>query len=501
MDYAKTRYSDRLQTSYRCDMSAVLTTFALFKGAHNRSRRADWISMRIFLSIIRVVCLVTLPISLAVAQRLTSDEVRPPLEEIRSEVLNLQLDYGRLDPRMLEPLEQFSQQLIDAQFFNEALEVLDQAIQIVRFSEGLYSPSQFPFLIRRIETFGNQGNWVEARELIEHATWLLNRQENEINTSWLDSMLQLTDIHLWGVASDLLPLQSYHFRQAERLNSTAVRASKFALDPKDTRLPEFIYKQVLQEYLQSVAVEAGGKTSISLRRYSSRGLAHTRRDSRASSYFSGLYKLAEIYALFESQDQPDLEGMAMVEIYLGDWQVLFGNSEAAARSYARANQLLLDAGIDQLTINRVFAEPKLLPAFNFISSWEQALAGLDARDQPSPSVEDVSNFSFRQWSPQFPYSKAPVDYGADDSLEMDDEYAIFSFNLAGLEEGGRWHRGRFRKGVSSPRDLELLTINFREPVDRMELENSILNLNFRPKLEDGAPQSVNATLSYQFAGE
>ena len=163
MDYAKTRYSDRLQTSYRCDMSAVLTTFALFKGAHNRSRRADWISMRIFLSIIRVVCLVTLPISLAVAQRLTSDEVRPPLEEIRSEVLNLQLDYGRLDPRMLEPLEQFSQQLIDAQFFNEALEVLDQAIQIVRFSEGLYSPSQFPFLIRRIETFGNQGNWVEAR--------------------------------------------------------------------------------------------------------------------------------------------------------------------------------------------------------------------------------------------------------------------------------------------------------------------------------------------------
>ena len=144
---------------------------------------------------------------------------------------------------------------------------------------------------------------------------------------------------------------------------------------------------------------------------------------------------------------------------------------------------------------------RLLPAFNFISSWEQALAGLDARDQPSSSDEEVSSFSFRQWSAQFPYSEAPVGYGADGPLETDDEYAIFSFNLVGLEEGGRWYRGRFKEGISSPRDLELLTINFREPVNRMELENSILNLNFRPKLEDGAPQSANATLFYQFAGE
>ncbi|HAC87044.1 MAG TPA: hypothetical protein DCF95_03780, partial [Gammaproteobacteria bacterium] len=321
--------------------------------------------------------MLSLAISPAAAQRLTTEEVRGPLEEVRSEVLNLQFDYGRLDRRMLEPLEQLSQQLIDVGLYDEAHEVLDQVIQIVRVSEGLYSQSQFPFIIKRIETFGNQGDWVEARELMEHVTWLLNRRENTISLSLLDSMLKLVDIHLWGVASDLVPLQSYHFRQAERLNSVAVRVSRFALEPEDSRLPEFIYKQVLQEYLQFEAMQAEGKTSISLRRYSNKGLAHTRRDARAASYFSGLYKLAELHALFEKQDQPDLEGMAMAEIYLGDWQVLFGNSEAAARSYARANQQLLEAGIDQEKINQAFAEPKLLPALNFVSSWEQAQATLD----------------------------------------------------------------------------------------------------------------------------
>ena len=336
---------------------------------------------------------------------------------------------------------------------------------------------------------------------MEHVTWLLNRRENTISLSLLDSMLKLVDIHLWGVASDLVPLQSYHFRQAERLNSVAVRVSRFALEPEDSRLPEFIYKQVLQEYLQSKAMEAEGKTSISLRRYSNKGLAYTRRDARAASYFSGLFKLAELHALFEKRDQPDLEGMAMAEIYLGDWQVLFGNSEAAARSYARANQQLLEAGIDQGKINQAFAEPKLLPALDFVSSWEQAQATLDTPEN-GPSVDGVvSSFSFRQWSAQFPYSIAPVGYGRDVTPETDREYAMFSFNLVGLEERSRWYRGRLKRDVSSPRDLELLSINSRQPVSRRELENSIQNLNFRPKLEGGVPQSANATLFYQFAGE
>ena len=457
--------------------------------------------MRIFLSISTAVCLSSLVISPTAAQRLTTEEVRGALEEIRSEVLNLQFDYGRLDRRMLEPLEQFSQQLIDVGLYNEAHEVLDQVIQIIRVSEGLYSQSQFPFIIKRIETFGNQGNWVEARELMEHVTWLLNRRENTISASLLDSMLKLVDIHLWGVASDHVSLQSYHFRQAERLNSIAVRVSRFALETEDSRLPEFIYKQVLQEYLQSVAVEAQGKTSISLRRYSNRGLALTRRDARTASYFSGLYKLAELYALFERRDQPDLEGMAMAEIYLGDWQVLFGNSEAAARSYTRANQQFLDAGIEQGKINQAFAEPKLLPALNFVSSWEQAQATLDSPENGLSIDGVVSNFSFRQWSAQFPYSIAPVGYGRDVIPETDREYAMFSFNLVGLEERSRWYRGRLKKDVSSPRDLELLSINSSQPVSRSELENSIQNLNFRPKLEGGVPQSANATLFYQFAGE
>ena len=76
---------------------------------------------------------------------------------------------------------------------------------------------------------------------------------------------------------------------------------------------------------------------------------------------------------------------------------------------------------------------------------------------------------------------------------------MFAFNLTGLEEIGRWYKGRLTKEVSSPQNVELVTQRFNQPMDWLELENAIQDFRFRPKLIDGVPQSVNATLLYQLA--
>ncbi len=421
------------------------------------------------------------------------------LASIRLDIAELEAGSSRLDRGMLEPLDQFSQQLVGAGRYGEAHQVLDQAVQIIRVNEGLYSPTQFPYVLRRIENYGNEGDWRHAREMMEHMDWLLHRGENAIDTSLMDAMLKLVDIHLWGVANDHVSMQSFHFRSAQRLNGIAIRVATAAWGEDDPRFPALVYKQVVQQYLQTVAVEMGGGTGIGLRRFSNTGLARSRREARTGYYYSGLRLLDRNRRVYLNQPEPNLEGMAMAEMYIADWQVLFGNSEAAAFSYARSNALLLEVGIEQQEINRFFAHPKLIPALDFVDSWDSALVLIDEPTSANSLEESVSSFNFQQWSSQFPHYLAPFDFDADPLSAPEDDYAMFAFNLTGLEEIGRWYKGRLTKEVSSPQNVELVTQRFNQPMDWLELENAIQDFRFRPKLIDGVPQSVNATLLYQLA--
>ena len=79
------------------------------------------------------------------------------------------------------------------------------------------------------------------------------------------------------------------------------------------------------------------------------------------------------------------------------------------------------------------------------------------------------------------------------------EYAIFSFNLLGLEQARRWYRGRLKKNVSSPRNLELINREITRSIDWLELTESIRDLHYRPKLVNGEAQTVSATLYFQLA--
>ncbi|HAJ77054.1 MAG TPA: hypothetical protein DCM64_11450 [Gammaproteobacteria bacterium] len=455
--------------------------------------------MRYYSSLTVITFLASLAAGSANSQQSVLTETELELARIRGDIAQLEAGSSRLDRGMLELLDQFSQQLMETGRYSEAHQVLDQAVQIIRVNEGLYSPAQFPYVLRRIETYGNQGDWRHAREMMEHMDWLLIRGENTIDTALMDSILNLVDIHLWGVANDSISMQSFHFRAAQRLNSIAIRAATAAWGEDDQRLPALIYKQLVQQYLQTVAVEVGGGTGIGLRRYSNSGLARSRSDARAGYYYSGLRLLSRIQRVYSDQPEPNSEGMAIAEVYLADWHVLFGNSEAATFSYARSNTLLLEAGIEQREINRFFAHPKLIPALDFVDSLDSGLESIDDPISSNSLEEGVSSFNFQQWSSQFPHYLAPVDFDVNQFSMPEEGFAMFTFSLTGLEEIGRWYRGRWKNEVSSPQNVELVTQRFNQPMDWLELENAIQDFRFRPKLIDGVPQSVTATLLYQLA--
>ena len=140
----------------------------------------------------------------------------------------------------------------------------------------------------------------------------------------------------------------------------------------------------------------------------------------------------------------------------------------------------------------------MLPLIEFHGSFETALAA--SQDVKTIDGEGSNtNFTFKQWSSQFPRTVAPVDYDEREVGLDEREYAIFSFNLLGLEQARRWYRGRLKKNVSSPRNLELINREITRPIDWLELTESIRDLHYRPKLVNGEAQTVSATLYFQLA--
>lgn len=443
-----------------------------------------------------------LAVTPVLAQQLEISAIQADLDQTREQVTQLEFSYGRLDRRLLEPLDLFNQQLVDAERFAEAHTVLNHVIQITRVSEGLYSQTQLPFLVRRIENLGNLRDWEEARESMEHLSWLLSRNENVIDEVLIESMVNLADLHLWGVADDFARMQGFHFKAAERINNLAIRAAATAWGENDRRLPAIIYKAVIQKYLQAVAVDVGGSTGLSLRAYSSTGAARSRSDARILRYYSGLRLLDSIRRVYANQEPPDLEGLALAEMYVADWQVLFANPDASEIAYKRSNDLLLLAGIEQSAINEFFQQPKMLPAPEFLASFDEAISPLADSEQADLAHSTIPTLNFKQWSASFTYAVALVEYGVyPDFDNEDDEFAMFSFNLSGLEVVTRWYRGQYKKSISVAQDLQLLDQQFFQPVDWEELEHRIKEVRFRPKLVNGIPQTVNTTLLYRLASE
>lgn len=436
------------------------------------------------------------------AQQAELDDAGIDLDVTALQLDQLQISMGRLDPRLLEPLEVYSDQLSDAGQYQQALDILDQALQITRISEGLYDGSQFSLLIKKIEILGKRNDWRDAQEWMDHLSWLLTRSENAINEELIDSFMRLSELHLSSVAQNQPAMQGYHFSEAARANQLAIQVAMSLWGRYDLRLPPLLYRKALQHYLQVRAINAGGKTSLSLRKVPGTEFVRPRGDARMSQFFTGLSLLSEIRNIYLNQQEPDLQAIALSELYIADWNVMFVNPQAAEISYRSSFDGLLRAGIDRQEINRFFAVPAILPALSLVTSWEQLVSQNNTTSLSVSADGEGVRFNYQEWSRTFPFVRTPL---AGDLMNSTADYeenaALFSFSLLGLEEVARWYQGRRKKSISAPSDLELLNTGTARSFDREVVEDMIGDFRFRPKLLNGIPQTVNATLQYQFATE
>ena len=126
--------------------------------------------------------------SLACTQLLAQSEAaQAQLLQSRQLLEQLEGTYGRLDPRLLESLEQLGNRLSELGEYDDANEVLDQAIQITRISEGLFTRSQLPLQFSKIDNLVDARDWRRANRLMEYVVSLLNRRENIVDEGFIQA--------------------------------------------------------------------------------------------------------------------------------------------------------------------------------------------------------------------------------------------------------------------------------------------------------------------------
>jgi len=435
------------------------------------------------------------------AQTLSPAQAPELVDRYREQLEQQEQTVGRYDPSLLESLERLAQVTVELDQFAETDAILDRAIQILRINEGLYTDSQFPFLVLSVRNNVRRGNWSDANETLNHLTWLYTAVPRRWNSELVDELKQLSDLHLEGVAADAERMKDAHFRAADRINWVAIQVGELIWPANDSRLVELYYHQVIQNHLKLIALNQGGEASADLRQVvSGAGWMRPRQAVQGMYYRLGLEMLRRIRQVYAGMEPPNLEAMAMVSLYEADWQVIFDEGDPGD-AYRQAYRNLLESGVDEGALEKYLSQPRVLPMLAFYPSVNQSQAALDALFTESGGNPDSQGqfLYFAEWSEWMPNVRVPISQ----PLLLQREIAAtervrVGITLNGTRRIGRWIRGRYISQVSVADDIFSVDGDVPGKLSVDELEERLHYLNFRPVLSAGEPQSFEGLLEYHY---
>ena len=436
-------------------------------------------------------------------QSISESELLQDLAGYRGQIEEIEGNYGRYDLQLVEPLTRMADATLSLDQFDETHNFLDRAVQIYRVNEGLYTESQLPLLLRMVENSSRRGEWQQANNTLEHLLWLYTNKHLGFDSDLVYELKQLSDLHLEAVVGDDLALQPFHFRKAVEISRIAIAVGESLWGPNDVRLVELYYYLTIQFYLQTFAMENGGRTAYELREVMpGSGWVRPKKAVKRTLYRSGRRLIARMREVYEATDPPNPEAVAMTDLYGADWELIYSGRNAEP-AYAKAYKDLLESGVAIETLHHFFERPTLLPISRFHSSVDQAmLANQQELQAPTGPSTDTDTVYFSEWSNAFPNVQYPLEripFLSDEPEAWN--VATFSFDLEAMSSVNRWVNGRYVRKISVPQGIEILLQTPEFGIELDELKNKIHTLNFRPRFQQGIAQSSAGTMHYRYLAD
>ncbi|MFM1896444.1 MAG: hypothetical protein RLZZ385_1518 [Pseudomonadota bacterium] len=408
-----------------------------------------------------------------------------------SHLQTLEQVLDRSDQRLVEPLTSLALSHMQANQFDAADQVLDRSVQIVRFNEGLYSRRQYDLLQLSVENNRNRGNWTAVNRDLDHLQWLYTERFEGHVDEQLNRLIWLSDFHLRGVFEDSLVRQIAHLRDATDINQLALDISRGTDASRDLRI-QLLYDLVLKFHLETQGIRRGGSSGYEIRvLIPNSTFVDARKVGLQKRYVGGLRALQEIRALLQEDGLATPEALAMVELYLTDWKMLFNKTARPAADYAAVYGQLLAAGLPGDRIDAFFAAPAVLPSPRFHASLD---AALNARQTAETAP---GTLRLLEPSPNFPGYVRQTGAASDALLADKDWLAVrVTTRIDPEAKLSSWLGGSLQTVQGGGTVLALENLG----VDDMEALYPVIThleqIRFRPVVSAGMAVSTELTLEY-----
>ena len=212
-----------------------------------------------------------------------------------SEVVSaIEMESGRYGFELIEPLHALGKAQLEASLFSEAEDSIDRAIQISRFSGGLYSPVQYPLLKTEIEIDLIRENWKRVNEKIEHFTWLISQQYSGKEKPRIELARWIADVHFQAYLNDAADMKASHIINGTYLRETVVQYAQLMRMTNDPVYAELLFELASAYRTEVLAIKQGGSTGYQLRRlFPGTEIIQERKEAVARRYRVGLEKLGD----------------------------------------------------------------------------------------------------------------------------------------------------------------------------------------------------------------
>ena len=434
------------------------------------------------------------------ALRVSDNDLLGKREALQERLLELQLTIGQYDPVLVETLSSLAESSASLHLYSEARALLDRSLQIQRVSSGLLAQEQIPIVLAKMDLAAFTGDWETVNASISYLEWLLIEKSVANGDDLIQYLVQLSEFHLRGVKEDVLDRRAFHYQEASKYTYQALSIGKIFWGSRDLRLINLYYGLVKQFYLQSAAVERADETAYALRAIvPGSSWVKPRRIVQSRFYRAGLRLLSDIRDIIRYAKPASAESLAMVDLYIADWHVIFDKTQALV-AYRNASAKLGDAGVSSKELDLLFSEPKILPVPTFYAEVSNALAaGYFFKSELKSGSPKGSNLQldFQEWSESMLMMLQPNKMRSAESLKQNRSSSMhLRFCLNGLNKVSHWVRGRYRTNLSVANGLDACGNDHDTTYDKEFIEDNFTLLHFRPRLKDGVAQPSEGLLLF-----
>ena len=288
----------------------------------------------------------------AAAQQIQTGEYRDAELQLAASIAEIERQTTRYDRSLAQPLMLLGDALSGQGKYAEALPAYEQARHVIRVNDGLHTPAQVEIVYREANTLAAMGEIAKANARQEYAYETLFRNHPRYDDALVPGILHLA---AWYERT----FNIFAARGLYEYAALIVLRTHGESDPGLIPALKGLARTYREERFPVAQVPAEPDNSIEA--VGPSGFPVNDRPITVNRFAEGERALVQIVRITQANPSAAPLDVALAELDLADWYLLFDNDERAITIYVHARQLMrLHAGLDEPQIDAYFKPPQAL---------------------------------------------------------------------------------------------------------------------------------------------